>query len=175
MGLTEQARMMGQIVTVQRVFKRVTKNEFRGPVAAAGRRWTNRRREWEAKEIEPRAGWIVGFRTLHNGVYDPGWEDSQATLTVTNSVRAALVAYWPSMTAVKVPLDGFTMDDDLQPISPTEELFRRAPFHREEQAQTMRDETKNWPRNSQGRWKAFLDFTAEERARFPEVWAGLDE
>lgn len=135
--------IMGQIVTVTHRFER--KRIY--PESAMFRN-SRCNKEWHIVNVkDQRAGWIVGFRTLQNGVYTPGngdiddWEP--AYLDVTSTVPCILVSYWPTMNPVKVPEIGFYMGG--APMPPD---FPWSEHDREDLRQIM----KEMPRDKKGRW-----------------------
>lgn len=130
---------MGQIVTVDEVFE-LHKTYTKG---------TNR--EWRRKAIKPRAGWIVGFRTVYGGTVVPGSGGDenyeQAYLKIERSYPCVLVAFTPRSKPVHVPLDGYNETTTEEP----EYLFPGK--YRE----LLRMESKTWPRDDNGRFAvAFL-------------------
>lgn len=82
---------MGTVVTVHEIYTR--RKGYR----------TGERRDWVKMKLpRPRAGWVVGIRSLKNGTYYAGstYDDYEpAYLKVDSSVRCALVAFTPYQTA----------------------------------------------------------------------------
>lgn len=118
---------------------------------------------WEAEDIEPRTGWIVGFRYLQTGLRDPGytvrniWSDDgpeyeRPFLKQTGCpIPAVQVCFWPTSKPLFVPMDGFRswQDGDPEPFP-----YRRwlpDEQYRQILRDTMREEMKDWPREK-GRW-----------------------
>lgn len=128
--------LMGQIVTVSAEFRRTY------------------RKDYEINKVNPRAGWVVGKRTIYRGnvSYDAdGWR----TFEQTGSYECILVAYWPTMNPVKVPLDSFVLGGE-------PEHFNKG--WREEWKEEQRQIMKDWPRRENGQWKSWAEMTKEERA-----------
>ena len=126
--------LMGQVVTVKKEFKR------------------NYKKEYYVADIKPRAGWVVGKRTIYSGYND--YYDGWPAFIPTKTHECILVSYWPSMNPVKVPLDGFVMGGE--PYSPScgwEESWK----------EQQRDIMKTWPRRANGQWKSYAEMTKEER------------
>lgn len=121
--------IMGKIVLVKQVFRRQYE---------ANKRW------WAPEDIQPRAGWVVGVRSLQKGRrVDCGggsaWEPDAGPAT-----RCLLVTYWPTMNPVKVPFDGCE-DTCEKPYSPSTNWSNEARI-------ALRNEMADWPRNKKGRW-----------------------
>jgi len=131
--------LMGKIVLVDRVFKRTYLGEDS----------RNRyKKAWKDCSAEGRPGWVVGERWIQNGAncYAYGdepvdWEREGPT------VHCFLVVYWPTMRAVRVPLDGYRLaPSTVLPYPPVQ------PGWLEEQRKYLRDLMSNWPRDSKRRW-----------------------
>lgn len=176
----ETTKLMGRMVLVQKVLERqkdygVTSDG--GSLVASGMKaW------WEEKEIEPRTGWVVGFRNLQNGHvrtgarpgwgidgYDPGEPNEWKTKSVT---RCVLVAFWPTQKPVHVPLDGYLalakgrryLDREWIRKSqkgalrtapdpyPDSGGWAKHPEWRKELSDIMKEDMKDWPRDERGRW-----------------------
>lgn len=108
------------------------------------------------------AGWVVGFRWLQQGKIEPGCEShygidgwdpgDSATFKETGPrVPCLLVAYWPTMKPVRVPLDGFEYATDAGlcpiPVSPA-----RAFVWTDRWREMQRDDMAQHPRDAKGRW-----------------------
>lgn len=140
----ERLALMGQVVTV--TAELVRKSD--GPWLESGSM-----RSWVPKSIEPRAGWVVGFRSLQNGKYSAGgasYYGEPPHLYRITSVPCVLVAYWPTYNPVKVPLDGFEMGGKPH--------YTKAYFWDTELGKELRQDlskdSKRWPRDEKGRWTA---------------------
>jgi len=129
--------LMGRVVLVDRVFNR----------AYPGTDSENRYGKiWRACEAKGRPGWVVGERWLQNGATryshmggPMNWERKGA------SVHCLLVAYWPTMKPVRVPLDGYrTAPEGVKP---------EAGVWTDEDRKFLRSEMRGWPRNKLGRWE----------------------
>lgn len=122
--------LMGQVVTVTKVLR---EREVKHGINLAT--W---RRDYETLDINPRAGWVVGFRHLATGTtrYYP---DDCPVFKRDGSVPAVLVAYWPTRRPVEVPLDGFVLGGtpDLRDLKWTEQARAAA-----------REEAKSFPRRN---------------------------
>jgi hypothetical protein len=126
--------LMGQIVTVQKEYKR------------------NYNKKYHISDVKPRAGWIVGKRTIYSGYND--YYDNWPVFIPTETHECLLVSYWPTMNPVKVPLDGFVLGGD-------PEHFNKG--WEEKWKDEQREAMKNWPRRPNGQWKAYAELTKEER------------
>ena len=136
--------LMGKIVTASAVYKRV-ESEADGKVY----------RTWKPNPIEPRAGWLVGWRTLQNGQLKDGYKDygdpyeppepTGPYLDNVVSVPAACVVFWPTMKPVYVPWD--MLVDGGEPKSPAAMCKWD-----EKDRQYLRDEMRDVPRDAKGRW-----------------------
>lgn len=134
--------LMGKIVTVHSIYKRVRENE------------TNKR-YWKEERLEAsRAGWVVGFASLQNGVYHSGgsygggWEEPEdyesAYLEVESTTKALKVVWWPNRKPVFVPMDSRL---EMGGIPDCREYLW------DERAKAwMREDSKKWPRDKNGRW-----------------------
>lgn len=104
MSANKLYRDMGKIVTVHSVLNRRFDNDYR--------HWV------EDRLGEPRPGWIVGYRTLHNGIYQGGWsgvsydgewDGEGPSLKVESVVKCVLVSFWLTQKPVHVPLNGYEL------------------------------------------------------------------
>lgn len=127
---------MGKVVLVDRIFER------------QGGGYEYRERWWKDVPAEGRPGWIVGERWLQAGsVYldsecGPSWERKPGRAT-----HCLLVAYWPTMRPVRVPLDSYRLAPETVKPYPSE-------FQWTESARKyVSVETKNQPRDEKGRWR----------------------
>jgi hypothetical protein len=98
----KHTELMGKIVTTSAIF--VRQKGYRH----------GERREWVEQKCAPRAGWVVGIRSLKNGTYhaasDPSWDDWEpAYLKVDSSVRCAMVAFTPYQNPIPVPIDSLEL------------------------------------------------------------------
>jgi len=126
--------LMGQIVTTQKELQR-------------------RYKKYYVTDVTPRAGWVVGKRTIYSGYNE--YNDDEIVFHRTGTHECVLVAYWPTMNPIKVPLDGFTIGG--KPRAPMSGIWEEK--HKEAQRQAM----KTWPRRANGQWKAYTELTPEER------------
>lgn len=138
MNTKERLELMGQIVTVRQ--KLVRQQRRIKSDARHNRRWW---RGWERENVEPRAGWVVGFRSLQNGEYWPGRWDDPPTFVVESTVPCMMVTYWPTYNAFPVPLDAYELGGEPQ-YTEARYLRRTREF--------MREVMEDWPRDEQGRW-----------------------
>ena len=139
----EMLALMGQIVTVTKEYKR--KHIY--PKTASSR-YGGHERKWEVFSMSiPRAGWVIGIRSLMNGDYVAGGgfdEDYDPPyLQVRDTVRCLLVSYWPTMKPVRVPLDGWKLGG--APMPPVYSWTER-------DRGILRNEMKNVKRDERGRW-----------------------
>lgn len=123
----------------------------------------NTRRSMNEAEIEPRAGWVVGVRHRKIGVYIPESpacqryecvdEGDPAYFRVEKVVPVLLVAFWPTMAPVDVPLDGYLASPNGQQPYPSagygSGVERRKNI--EHVSKWVREHA---PRNKQGRFVA---------------------
>ena len=89
--------MMGKLVTVTKQYTKVARGSWR---------------KWESVDIEPRQGWIVGYRTIYSGYMDSdiddyGYRVGSDYFIPDSHHQCALVTFSPRQNAVRVPLDGF--------------------------------------------------------------------
>lgn len=87
----ELQKLMGQYVFVLRELTRV---------------WTDRTVKWCVEDVEPYAGWIVGFRWKQHGRIVSNGDDSNEFLE-SNRIPAVLIAKQPTSQPRIVPLDGY--------------------------------------------------------------------
>jgi len=96
----QKLELMGKIVTVKKVLYRTYESVEEAP-------W----RKWREKNINPRTGWIVGFRIVYEGKYNmPRYDlfgDLGPYLSDLRPAKCVLVAFWTNLNLVRVPLDGF--------------------------------------------------------------------
>ncbi len=108
-------------------------------------------------------GWVVGFRWLLRGRHIPGtkphwgidsydYGDPPEFKETGPRTPCLLVAYWPTMTPVKVPLDGYTrvMGDD--PFSVPVPPARQARWS-DRDRELYREFAAEQPRDAKGRFK----------------------
>lgn len=127
--------LMGQVVTVQKEYHR------------------NWKKKYHIADVEERAGWVVGKRTIYSGFVDHGY-DGERIFIPTENHECILVAYWPTMNPIKVPLDGFVLGGE--PYAPSSEWEDK---WKDNQREIMKD----WPRRENGQWKSYSEMTKEER------------
>ena len=135
MNKRERLNLMGQVVTVTKTLERsVIKNSVL----------------WVEKKIEPRAGWVVGFRNVYNGTivhsggYDPdtGFDNyEQGYLDNARSVPHIQVTFWPNHNPVKVPYDGYALGGEA-PKKEKEKLWPKG----------YEEDIKRYERDERGRW-----------------------
>lgn len=182
---SEMVKLMGMKVLVSKILERdkglqtVETRDTATTVILKGlvKAW------WEEKEIEPRTGWVVGFRAVQEGYVEPGSkgyygidglvEDEPSEWRTTGVKKCLLVAFWPTEKPVHVPLDGYVrVSRGGRYIDP--EWIRKGPQNRchiapepyamaggwhgnpdwrEKNAEFMKDEMKDWPRDEKGRWR----------------------
>jgi hypothetical protein len=133
--------LMGKVVVVEKVYRRIDLEPARnGHVSTT-------KMGWEVIDAVLRPGWVVGERWLQAGTAYHGDYDDPASWTRGDvSYHCLLVAYWPSMKPVRVPVDGFKLADGVAPYrTPGWPYTER---HRKE----MRKEMADWPRDVKGRW-----------------------
>jgi len=121
-------------------------------------------RSWHTMAmLEPRTGWVVGVRSLQNGTYHPpsggtgftfdGPDDSYepGCLACKTRTPCIMVVFWPTERPVPVPLNGFRPATDADP-----KPYPAAGFgtgrDREVMIQSMKDDSKTWPRDRHGRF-----------------------
>jgi len=122
---------MGSLVVVSQEFRRVV---------------VDGKAHWEAHDITPRAGWIVGVRYLQQGRKHPGGYESPGYLEQTGpTTHAVLVAYWPTMRPV--PVARYSYTQYAQPRSPA-----RSVEWTEQMRQWWRDGAAKQKRNARGRF-----------------------
>jgi hypothetical protein len=123
---------MGKVVLVTAQFKRHKQNDSV---------W------WTAQNMEPRAGWIVGYRSLQEGKIVRGYgyygsEDYDPPyLDVERTVPCVLISFTPSYeNPVKVPLSAIEETDQKPRATSTGmEVYSK-------------EEIASWPRDEKGRW-----------------------
>ena len=135
MSKLDLQKLMGQIVTVSKELKRYD------------------RKYRESVFYKSRAGWVVGKRTVYSGNIKYNYDE--AVFIPTESHECILVAFWPTMNPVKVPLDGFVMGGEPYPSS-------GYPW-KDEWKEQQRDIMKDWPRRANGQWKSYAEMTEEEK------------
>jgi hypothetical protein len=136
-----KAHMMGKIVTVRRIA--VRKKIYGNPIKAI----------CEYRDIDPRAGWVVGERIMYLGDIERSNWDHSGYLITRESKKHICVAFWPTMKPVLVREDD--MIEGGEPISPAKaewkgyeknpELFKRLKAE-------YRAAVKNAERDSKGRF-----------------------
>lgn len=131
---SDMLSMMGSIVTVKTELKR-RKQDYKAT--------------WERCDVTPWAGWVVGFRTLFNGVIH--WNYDEPTyFAPKGTVKCVLVAPWPTMKGRPVPLDAFEVGGT--PTPPDHGGWRNiSPETAERCKRDLSAEMKDWPRKN-GKW-----------------------
>ena len=66
-------------------------------------------KEWKPQPCRPWAGWIVGFTYKLDGTAEYNGPEEGSTFHETSRQLCVLVKPWPTMKAVPVPLDGYTL------------------------------------------------------------------
>lgn len=106
--------------------------------------------------IAHRAGWVVGFSWVCEGLVQFDSYVDQRQLDETSRIPCVLVTYWPNMRPVRVPLDGYTYPTDLKPESPSKRDWRIAEERDPDQVrkckQQMAEYATDMPRDSCGRF-----------------------
>lgn len=141
MKIQDKIKLMGKIVTVNWTFER-------------RQAWAADRavKKWEHQfHSKPRAGWVVGFRTIYSGESIPLGPDAGMEWVTKESHLCMLVAYWPSMKFVFVPLnyDGSWKLGGRPAIRSYE---RGGLYWDDKDKEILRQEMKTWPRDEKGRW-----------------------
>jgi len=137
MTTKQKLELMGKIVTVKKVLFKTY--EFDNDESTL---WKTCKKRWKERNIEPRAGWVVGFRTVYEGEYNYFSSESKY-LSDLKSVRCVLVAYWPNLNPVKAPLDGFELGGTPRPS---------AHEWTEKERKDLKYGMENWPRDEKGRF-----------------------
>ena len=90
------------------------------------RHYQDKKIDYVVKTVNPRAGWIVGERNIYNG---ERWYEEECgyIFESTKCYRCYLVAYWPTMKPVKVPMNAlYLANGTMEPHSPmNSEPYRR--------------------------------------------------
>lgn len=169
----EMLKLMGRMVLVSRILERQKGNVY---LHDKSLKEIVKRVAWDGKSLEnPRTGWVVGFRHVQEGYVEPeshghGFsEDSYepAEWKTEKVIPCLLVAFWPTEKPVHVPMDGYVLLlGREQRTYIKNHKFQRAPEpyttaggwkehpeYRESNAEFMKDEMKNWPRDEKGRWR----------------------
>jgi len=97
---------MGQVVEVSKTLERRT-------VTVEG----VMHRSWEEVEVGGRPGWVVGFRTLREGILHSNFRS--VFVGEENEVGCVLVCFTPGSNAVRVPFDGWTDTEEEPYDDPT--------------------------------------------------------
>jgi hypothetical protein len=149
MNINQKKNLMGKLVVVNKI---IGDREFT----------SGSTRTWEITPIEPRTGWVVGFRNKHNGIIEEEWGgyDSYGEevyyyprcLVVKETIPCMLVSFYPNKAPVYVPL---TEDN----------IFRLAtendPYPTWKEAawpEDVKDDIKNWPRHKDGKYMSTSDW-----------------
>lgn len=106
---------------------------------------------------EPRTGWVVGFRNVYDGEKEY-MEEGNIWIPI-KATPCMLVAYWPTMKPIHVPLDGWRFPlVDLEndpyieaPVGPSS-LWPLSKEEREDRS----TQAKGQPRDAYGRFEAKL-------------------
>lgn len=113
-------------------------------------------RHWVPKKLDKmKTGWIVGFRTLQNGVYKPysachgmdGPEYDQAYLSVTSTVPCVLISTYFDSNPVRVPLEHFFQSAQSPML-----IKRPGEPWKDEHRKQMSEWSKDFPRDCKGRF-----------------------
>lgn len=130
--------LMGEIVTVTHIYERSL---------------NNKKVTWKKVSLPyPRAGWIVGFKTIQEGEiiggsyfgYDGGYEPG--FLDAKKHIPCLEVAFWTSMNPVRIPMDCWTIGGTPESPSRYNQVYNEK--FREEMRWVMRDAK----RDKNGRW-----------------------
>jgi len=134
------ARLMGQVVVVHATLSRVR---------------DERQFTWEPSRLEaPRPGWVVGYRWLQNGEripgcgghgleddYDPPYFHEKGPRT-----PCLLVAFWPTMKPVNVPLESYRR------AQANEKPYLKKQVWTDADRRYASENTENAPRDERGRF-----------------------
>jgi len=143
MGRRYKCQDMGKVVTVHTVIEK-------------SRDYETNQVQWIEKKLEkPKAGWIVGYRTVQNGeyqdasLYDPlfGKYEIPPHLQIKSTTKCVLVAFWPTQKPVYVPLSGYEIGGEPKPPYyyseyPIDDRIR----------EILRQDAKSMPRDAKGRF-----------------------
>ena len=121
---------MGSLVMVNAEFRRVV---------------VDGKAHWEAHDITPRAGWIVGMRCLQTGHQEQAFEYGTSFVESAPRKTALIVAYWPTMRPV--PVARYSYTQYAQPRSPA-----RSVEWSDEARQEWRDGAARQKRDEKGRF-----------------------
>ena len=137
----DRLALMGQIATVHKRYER-TKTSAGGG---------GEKVDWVATKVtRPWTGWIIGFRNLQVGKLEIYYGE-EAVFTPSGVRKCVLVAPWPTMKGIPVPLDGFELGG--VPMSPSaREAANWSRKTRERIATIMRKEMADRKRDEKGRW-----------------------
>ena len=130
MTTKQRLALMGQVVTVHAILTP---------------RKTSTRREYARIDLRtPRAGWVVGFRNAMTGKIDYGHGEG-VNFIGEKATPCMLVAFWPTETPVRVPLDGFALGGTVESPKWAQEAgaWTKA---------DMRESPHNYPRDAHGRF-----------------------
>ena len=135
---------MGQIVSVHTEFRR------------AQRLGTNMR-AWKQRVLhEPRAGWIVGSRSIQDGTREFISEEEGCAFHQTARHPCVLVAYWPTLKPVQVPLDGYLINPNDCPCVCGHHVTPYPPNGSPKEREVLREfyqkYINNFPRDQKGRF-----------------------
>ncbi len=132
--------LMGKIVIVDKLYQR--------NFEIWGNNQLGTRKFWVKVNGDERAGWVVGERWLQDGVSANDFDYGNQWTPDGVVHHCLLVAYWPSMKAVRVPMDGYRIAPETEkPYSPGAETSW-PPSAREYASKEMQE----WPRDKKGRW-----------------------
>lgn len=162
--------LMGKVVTVSEIYERVSyvpqsmttappipsPNNYQNipkssTITSITTRQPQTRRGWRRIKITPRAGWVIGYRTIFEGTHQPGgysyaspddWEPSY--LEIDNIIPCYLICFWPRYGSQRVPVDAIELGGKPYPS--------HCPWT-EEARQQLRAFSRDWPRDERGRWK----------------------
>ena len=145
--------LMGKMVVVTKVLKRTG-----GTIEEKGNPYLR----WVEKDLDPRRGWVVGFRHLNEGEilpeqrYSSGEYDPPSFRT-KKRVPCVLVAFWPTENPVKVPVNGFricTEESELvDSMTPLHSSSFGAGESRARSIKSLAVTMEEWPRDEKGRFR----------------------
>ena len=129
---SKREKLMGGIITVRNVFKKHKNYKYEPH--------TRYIVQWENEQLDnPRAGWVIGFRTVYNGWASPGY-DGPSTFHRKEAIKCLLVSFTPTGKLVYVPYDGFSIGG-----KPDYSHMKWS----EDQKKEMRKHPEWWPPNAQ--------------------------
>jgi hypothetical protein len=145
--------LMGKIVTVNAMYERI---ELYDGLEFPAKNYINSKiieRKWKIIEINPRAGWVTGYRYLQEGIYRPERTTSSRSydadyeppyLEISNIIRCLLVSFFPTYNPVKVPINSVWFPGG----TPKSTQYKWT----EQEKQQFSKESKLFPRDKYGRF-----------------------